>query len=369
MNHYFLASLILAFTTFTQGNQVTESRKEGPRIQIALLLDTSGSMNGLIDQAKSQLWSIVNDMALAKKRGLTPRLEVALFEYGKSSLAASEGYLQMLVPLTRDLDRLSEALFALQTNGGDEYCGQVIGKATQNLNWSENNGDYKAIFIAGNEPFNQGTVDFRTTCAQAISKGIVVNTIFCGNEAEGIRTHWKTGADLADGKFAVIDHNQQRMAVKAPQDEKILQLGQQLNQTYLAFGHGGKTAQKRQRVQDQQASAMAEEVAVERVMTKASSAYRAAEWDLVEAVQEGEVSVADVPSQQLPEPMQSMNDDEKEAYVKAKTKEREAIQRELKQLQEDRRKYVASVRKDQDTLDSVMVKAIRQQMKARQFQF
>jgi len=69
-----------------------------------------------------------------------------------------------VVALTADLDKVSEAMFALRTNGGDDYGGQVISVATQQLAWSGSNKDVKCIFIAGNEPFSQGTVDFRDAC-------------------------------------------------------------------------------------------------------------------------------------------------------------------------------------------------------------
>ncbi len=85
---------------------------EGNLIQMAILLDTSNSMDGLIDQAKSQLWRIVNELSQARKNGQSPRLEVALYEYGKSSLPEGEGYLRMIVPFTTELDRISEELFA-----------------------------------------------------------------------------------------------------------------------------------------------------------------------------------------------------------------------------------------------------------------
>ena len=42
-------------------------------IQLAILLDTSNSMDGLINQAKSELWKIVNELALAKKNGKSPK--------------------------------------------------------------------------------------------------------------------------------------------------------------------------------------------------------------------------------------------------------------------------------------------------------
>ena len=105
-------------------------------IQMAILLDTSNSMDGLIEQAKTQLWKIVNELALAKRNGETPNLEVALYEYGKDSLPAGEGYMRMIVPLTTDLDRVSEELFKLKTNGGSEYCGQVIQMAARGLKWT-----------------------------------------------------------------------------------------------------------------------------------------------------------------------------------------------------------------------------------------
>ena len=123
-----------------------------PLIQMAVLLDTSGSMSGLIEQAKTQLWTIVNEFALAKRDGQVPMLQVGLYEYGKSSIPAKEGYIRMILPLTTDLDKVSEELFALKTNGGDEYCGKVIKSATESLAWSKSNDDMKMIVIAGNEP-------------------------------------------------------------------------------------------------------------------------------------------------------------------------------------------------------------------------
>ena len=132
-------------------NAHEKSRLTAPRpaVDIAILLDTSNSMDGLIDQAKSQLWTIINEFAAAKRQGLTPTLRVALFEYGNTNLPASEGYIRQVVPLTDDLDSLSEALFALTTYGGDEYCGQVIDEAVKRLDWTGEPNAYKAIFIAG----------------------------------------------------------------------------------------------------------------------------------------------------------------------------------------------------------------------------
>ena len=141
------------------GMQLQAQQKQ-VKIQIALILDTSNSMDGLIDQAKAQLWKVVNELAMAKKYGKTPELEISLYEYGNDGLNAEEDFIRMVAKLTTDLDQISEDLFSLKTYGGEEYCGSVIKRAIDQLTWTKSNNDLKMIFIAGNEPFNQGEVDY-----------------------------------------------------------------------------------------------------------------------------------------------------------------------------------------------------------------
>ncbi len=346
--------------------------KEKPLVQLAILLDTSGSMEGLIEQAKTQLWKIVNEMALAKKSGESPRLEVALYEYGKSSIPESEGYLRMIVPLSVDLDRISEELFQLKTNGGSEYCGKVIQSAAKELQWTRSNNHLKVIFIAGNEPFTQGNVDYRTACKDAISKGIIINTIFCGNFQEGIQTQWKDGADLSDGKYMNIDHNQELVHINAPQDKEIADLGKKLNDTYVAYGKKGYEMRERQKMQDSNAATKGEAVLAQRSMAKAAPQYNNAAWDIVDAEKEGKVKVEELDEDQLPEEMKKMSKEEKKKYIETKRKERETIQEKINQLRKERDKYVAGKRKEtagDNTLDAVVIKAVREQAKQKNYQF
>jgi hypothetical protein len=354
--------------------QPAEAKKEQekPLVQMAILLDTSGSMEGLIEQAKTQLWKIVNEMALAKKQGQSPRLEVALYEYGKSSIPASEGYLRMIVPLSADLDRISEELFKLKTNGGSEYCGKVIQSAAQELRWTGNNNYLKVIFIAGNEPFTQGGVDYKEACKQAITKGIVVNTIFCGNHDEGVRTQWKDGADRADGKYMNIDHNQKAVHISAPQDNEIIALGKKLNETYVAYGRNGVAKKERQRAQDANAAGVSGSVMVQRSYAKASKQYNNTAWDLVDAEKEGKLKVEELEEDQLPEEMKNMSKEERKKYIETKKKERAEIQKKINQLRKERDKYVAGKRKkmaDENTLDQAIINAVKEQAKKKNYKF
>src|SRR6185436_12759707 len=107
-----------------------------PLVQLAILLDTSNSMDGLIDQARSQLWKIVNELAGAHRADRPAELQVALYEYGNNRLSAANGFVRQVLPFTTDLDRISEKLFSLTTFGSEEYCGTVIQTALDQLRWS-----------------------------------------------------------------------------------------------------------------------------------------------------------------------------------------------------------------------------------------
>jgi len=353
-----IAALLITSAVAVTATATTIPAK--PLIQVAVLLDTSNSMDGLIDQARTQLWRVVNELATAKRNGITPDLRVALYEYGNDKLAAP--HIRRVLALTSDLDKVSEELFALKTDGGNEFCGQVIDVATKELQWSASNSDLKLIFIAGNEPFTQGSVDFHQSCKRAIEKGIVVNTIFCGAKDEGIRTSWKEGADLADGSFLAIDQNVKAVYIPAPQDQEIAKLGLELNKTYLGYGSGAAVGAGRQSAQDANV-ASAPAANVQRQVAKASAAYSNSSWDVVDAVKSGELDLEKVDSKKLPAEMQKMTPAQRKAYVAEAQKKRTELQAKIKKLDEERRKYVDEQMKNkppaENTLDAAVVRAVR----------
>lgn len=312
-------------------------------VQLAILLDTSSSMGGLIHQAQTQLWKIVNEFALARLNGRPVALKVALYEYGKNTLPRAENFIRKILPLTDNLDRASEELFALKANtiaGGDEYCGTVILRAAEDLQWSPSNGDLKVIVIAGNEPFTQGPVDYRKACRTAISRGILVNTIHCGNYSTGVSTGWKDGALLADGVYCCIDQNRAVTRVAAPQDEKLRELGKKLNDTYLPYGDLGGMGAARQEAQDRNAEDAGGESGAQRAISKGSGLYKNSAWDLVDAVKEGKLKLESIKKEDLPEEMRELSLQEKKAYLEKKASQRMKIQTEIQQLNEERRKFL-----------------------------
>ncbi|MFG0262841.1 MAG: VWA domain-containing protein [Novipirellula sp. JB048] len=346
-----------------------------PSVDVAILLDTSNSMDGLIDQAKSQLWNIVQDFARAKKKGKTPLLRVSVFEYGNSGLPASEGYIRQVVQLTDDLDKVSEALFALRTNGGDEYCGAVIKEAIKRLDWSNEPNAYKAIFIAGNEPFTQGSVDYRKACKQAIGAGVVVNTIHCGDYQQGIDGKWKAGAELAEGEYLNIDQDEKVVHIKCPQDKFIIKHNQELNQTYLWYGSKDRRIRyaENQAVQDSNARGLGG--LSSRAATKSSSVYRNVGRDLVDTYEEDKQAISRIKPDELPEELQGLTPDERLKRIEAMSQRRAEIKTELAALSKARQAYLDAQRaklageSDAVTLGDAISSAVQQQLKASGFQF
>ena len=340
-------------------------------IKVALILDTSNSMDGLIDQAKSQLWSVVNELSTAKCDGKTPDIEIALYEYGNDRLPMREGYIRLVTPFTGDLDLISEKLFSLRTNGGSEYCGQVIGVSLKELDWEDYPKDLKLIFIAGNEPFDQGNISYREVCKTAHEKDITVNTIFCGNFDEGVQTHWKDGAYIGGGDYMNIDQDCRYVYIKSPYDDRIMELNNALNKTYIAYGSSGSALYERQAEQDANAYALNEEAAYKRASSKSKSAYNNAQWDLVDASEEADFDIEEITTKDLPDEMKEMTTEEKKQYISDKQGERKKINKEINTLTKKREQYVTEKRiEDTDNmLDQAMLKAVKKQAVAKNFQF
>ena len=332
------------------------------KIQLAILLDTSNSMDGLIEQAKAQLWKVVNELARTRRNGAHPTLEVALFQYGNDGLLEQSGYIEMVSNLTTDLDRISEKLFKLTTNGGSEYCGAVIDRAVSKLSWSRSNDVLKVIYIAGNEPFTQGSIDYTRSDSRAIRDGIIVNTIFCGPYNEGVEGSWKDGADRADGRYMSINQDEVAVSIPTPYDKEIVKLGDDLNGTYVGYGRGGAAGQERQAAQDANAASMSAAAPVERSVAKAQGAYTNSGWDLVDAVKNKDVKLGALKEEELPAQMQKMSPAEREKYVQGLAGKRADLQAKINDLNEKRRVFLAKEMKKNtqgNTLDAAILGSVK----------
>ncbi|HHB79349.1 MAG TPA: VWA domain-containing protein [Saprospiraceae bacterium] len=373
MQRFLSLFLLLSLMAFT--HPVTQNTPPSkPKIQVALMLDTSNSMDGLIDQAKSQLWKMVNELATAKQNDQIPDIEIALYEYGNDGLSGREGFVRQVSNLTTDLDKISEELFALKTNGGSEYCGWVIKDGVHQLDWDSSDKTLKIIFIAGNEPFDQGPKDYRKSCKNAIEQGIIINTIFCGSYQSGINSKWQDGAYLAEGKYFNIDPNVKETRIPTPFDTTIIRLNSELNKTYIGFNQQAVGYKSRQTIQDANAASMSVNNMRERAAFKSKKQYNNASWDLVDAYEKDDKVLDEVEEEVLPEDLKNLTKQELKDKIQALKEERAQILKKLKDTESKARKYEEKVRQstpqaEKNTLDKAMMKAIKSQAKKKNYHF
>ncbi len=334
---------------------------EQPTIQLALLLDTSSSMDGLIDQARTRLWNITNALDSATFKGGRPRLEVAVYEYGNDGISAEAGHIRLVVGFTSELDAVSRALFALSTGGGSEHAPQAIKRASDELEWRSGEGVLRVLYVAGNESFQQGPVAWTTALDGASERGVVVNTVFCGHDQDSDAALWQAVAARGRGRHFTIDHDARASEVATPFDEKIGALGVAINGTYLGYGDHGLDGVQNQMEQDNNSSRSGSSVS--RGLSKAAGNYVNPSWDLVDAVTEGVVDLEKVADAELPLALQGLDKLGRESFVASRRAERAAIKAELAELRTKREAFLATAVESPApaSLDVAMITAITEQ--------
>lgn len=342
-----------------------------PSIDLAICLDTSGSMQGLIDAARAKLWAVVNDLALARPQ---PRLRVALLTYGNDGHRAENGWVRLDVPFTADLDLVSQHLFALTTNGGTELVGRVIQRATDELAWSPESDALRLMIVAGNEAADQDqSVRFQDACARSIARGIMVDAIYCGGDGDDFAAGWRSVARLADGQFAAIDHQNGTVTIASPFDARLSELSVALNATYIPYGPAGSAGSVNQREQDQNAGKLSSDAAAARAVCKSTGNYRCG-WDLVDGSRSGEIKLDAVKADDLPVELRKLSKAELSKHVDATWTQRSQLQKQIAELGTQRQAFVtAELQKSgldpSKSFDVVLRGAIRTQARAKGLQF
>ncbi|WP_318428922.1 vWA domain-containing protein [Photobacterium leiognathi] len=346
--------------------------RTGPTIQVAILLDASGSMGGLIDQAREQIWSIINAIALANKHEQPVTLQVGLFEYGVEHQSKHDGYMRLLSPLTSDLDQFSEALFAIKIGGSKEYAPKAIKEAANRLQWSQHPDDLRLIIIAGNEEFQQGDIPISHAVPLAVSKGIIINSLYCGNHAKGRDLQWATPALLGHGRYLNIDHKKHAPRIETPYDDDIILLGQKLNDTYIGYGAKGSSKKQQQVAQDSNASSLSKSSSTERSIAKAGKQYKTQDWDLISLAEENlNQGIAQAKKDQLH--FKGLNDEEISNKLKQKISQRQHIQKQITDLEKQRNSYIKQAKNNKtnktDDLGNAIILTIQDQAKTKGFSF
>ena len=349
------------------------SGEAGDTIEIAIVLDTSSSMRGLIDSVRFKLWEIVDDLGMAEP---TPRLRLALLTYGNTENPVDDGWVRIESDLTDDLDLISERLLALTSDGGTELVGRALQRAVDELTWTSSEEALKMIFIAGNERVSRGSeLDYRSASAATLSRGIALHVLFCGDpeREEDTAAGWREMAELAEGQFTAIDQRLGATVVDSPFDEELTTLSEVLSETYLPFGDRGFERLERTLMQDRRARELSLATAAGRAEVKSDPRY-AESWDLVSAVEGDGLFLYELPEGALPRSLEEMGFRELESFVSQRQLVRQEIRERVQELSSLRRRHIEAEieARGLDTsraFDTVVRQAVRARAEERGFQF
>ncbi len=338
-----------------------------PVIDVVFVLDTTGSMSGLIQTAKEKIWSIASTMAAAQP---TPEIRIGLVGYRDRG----DAYVTRKVDLSDDLDSVYAALMDFQADGGGdtpESVNEALHVAVNAMSWSEKDQAYQVIFLVGDAPphMDYNEVRYPEIIASATEKGIVVNTIQCGDVAQTVAP-WTQIAHLSNGKFFQVEQAGSAVAFATPYDEEIAELSVKLDDTRLYFGS------------DEEKAKMNYKVAATAKLTDGSSvasrarrgAFNASEGgrknllgenELVAAVASGEVDLDEIEEDALPEELKPMAPAAQEAYVAELAEKRADLRRQIRDLSENRSAYLSKKVEEsgglESSLDQQLYDAVKEQ--------
>ncbi|MCF8060259.1 MAG: hypothetical protein K9K67_13240 [Bacteriovoracaceae bacterium] len=354
-----------------------------PQADIAILLDTSGSMQGLINQVRDGLWQTLNNLGRVTKDGLDANVRLALYEYGSGVVPEETGFIQLLTPLTTDHTLLAGKLFATEAKGGSEYSGLAISRATTDLKWGELTSDFKSIILAGNETLFQGPVDPFVATSEAVGKGIIVNTVFAGPETlstgngggfgngcafcplpttpnppvqtdpvpNSIFLEWKKLATDGLGASLSIDSNQSLPYVESPFDGEIIKLTEAINTTFLPFGPNGQSEFERMINLDRQIRSSGAGTYMDWGSYQGGhfGQLNQSTWDLVSASKVEGFDITLIKETDLPKDMQGESVFEKLEIIRTQRDKRDVLQGNIDALQVKRAEFVAEVHRQNQT--------------------
>lgn len=369
------ALLAAAFLTAAAPAQVSSSPEaaikavaaQESRIEVVFVLDTTGSMSGLIEGAKQKIWSIANQIATAKPR---PTIRMGLVAYRDRG----DEYVTKLTALTDDLDAVYSDLMKFSAGGGGdgpESVNQGLNEAVTKFEWDKSNSTLRLIYLVGDFPPHmdyQDDVKYQKSCEQAAKAGIIINTVQCGGERTTMPV-WQEIARLAEGNYFAIDQSGGMVAIATPFDADLAKLGTALDGTVIGYGSQRQQAAQQAKLElsaDLAAAAPAEALA-SRTVYKASAvggASLAREKELVQDCAAGTVDVLTLAKDQLPPEMQKMTTEECKSYVEKKSKERTEIQGQINELNFKRQKFIDDERAKSgkaDSFDAAVIKSLREQ--------
>ncbi|MBX9654109.1 VWA domain-containing protein [bacterium] len=349
-------------------DEPAKSETKQASVEVVFVLDTTGSMGGLIQAAKDKIWAISNSLVKTKP---APSLKIGLIGYRDRG----DAYVTKIVSMSDDLDAVYRELIAFEASGGGdgpESVNQSLNEAVTKFPWSKEPSTYRVIFLVGDCPPHMDYTDdvkYAETCQIAAKTGIVINTIQCGQDS-ATEPIWRDIASKAEGKYFRVEQDGNAIVAATPFDEQLSKLAVDLDATCFYYG----SAEMKQSQLDRKRAGQS----IERVASPSAVAQRAVfnaseagvanlvgKSELIDDVSTGRVKLSAIPKEELPATLQNLPKDQQEKFVQKNKQERERIQKEIADLGRKRQAFLEALAAKSQTpvLEQVIFESVREQAK------
>ncbi len=347
---------------------VNPLNQERSSIEVVFVLDTTGSMSGLIQAAKEKIWSIASTMASAQS---APEIRMGLVAYRDRG----DAYVTKVLDLSDDLDSMYASLMDFQADGGGdgpESVNQALHDAVHSVSWSQDQNTYKVVFLVGDAPPHMDYADdvrYPETLAMALKKGIVVNAIQCGQN-QLTTAGWQQIAQLGQGRYFQVAQAGNAVTIATPFDKKIAVLSEKLDHTRLYYGDAEEKEKQRSKLDatDKLHATSSFASRARRAVFNSSKSGESnflGEGELVDDITSGRVELADIDKDQLPESIKAMAPVQQKALIEETAHRRNELQQQIGDLSEKRadflKKKVEEAGGARDSLDEKIYSAVREQ--------
>lgn len=314
---------------------------DGPQIDVVFVLDTTGSMSGLIDGAKRRIWGIANEVLETREQAQVRFGLIGFRDRG-------DEYVTRQYDLTTDLYGIYGHLLDFQAAGGGdrpESVNQALNEAVTQMNWNANQDTLRLVFLVGDSPPHldyQDDVQYSRTLELADQRDITVNTVLAGTASDTANI-WREIARLGGGSFLTIPQDGGVTVIASPYDDQISSLQRRIQDTVVPYGTRAEQDYLAGQLADAYAASapVAADMATNRFRSGRVNEVLTGGNDLVQDIEDGAIALSEVDASELPPRYADLNTEEIAVDVDRRIAERAALNAELASLIEERDAWVA----------------------------
>jgi hypothetical protein len=347
-----------------------------PAVEVAFVLDTTGSMASLIEGAKRKIWSIATTI-VDENPGADIRMGLVAYR------DIGDEYVTRRIELTADIQDLYARLIELRARGGGDWpesVNEALHEGITKLSWTQGPEVSRIVFLVGDAPPHMDyaqDVKYSEVLKIARERDIVVNAVQAGEARDTMRV-WREIAQMGSGEYIPIPQDGGKLVViETPYDVEIIELQEKLNGTVIPYGPRYKRSSVEQKARQLTSVAAASPSSAADMAGYLNKRARKAkgggeaitgDGDLVADVAAGRQALSAVKDDELPDALRAMKPEERQAAIAKQTAERSVLSERMTALVKKRDAFVTEQQKKQpvktaDSFDRAVQSTLKAQIK------